>query len=208
MSKQLLVWAIAFGLAGALVAQEGDDVKLLRLRGEVFRLLELKPGNTVADIGAGEEGMWSIPLSQHVGNAGAVLAEDIDLRAIEKLRKLISDRSIDNVQVITGSQSDPHLPTGQLDSILVALTYHEFTEHVAMLSKLHKALKPGGRLVIFESIAAKRRKGLRTVQTKEHEISPEFVEAELREAGFTILERVDPLWPDQEAARYLIGAQK
>lgn len=208
MSRRELGWSIAFCLADGLNAQTGDEEKRLRLHGEVFRLLGVKPGDTVADVGAGDEGMWSILLSQKVGKAGLVFGEDIDLRAIEKLQKVISAKSITNVKLIVGTQSDPRLPPGQTDSIIVSMTYHEFTDHPEMLSNLRAALKPRGRLVIFESIAANRRNEPRAVQTKNHEISPRIVEAELRKAGFTIVETVDPLWPDSEMSRYLVAASK
>jgi ubiquinone/menaquinone biosynthesis C-methylase UbiE len=194
--------------AGTLFAQAGHEEKRVRLHGEVFRLLDLKPGHTVADIGAGAEGLWSIPLSQKVADGGTVLAEDIDQQAVEKLRKLVSEKSIKNIKVLLGDQSDPKLPASQVDAILIAMTYHEFGDVVEMLSKLRAALKPGGRLVIFESVSAKLRKQSRTAQTKEHEISPDRVGAELRAAGFAILETVDPLWPDPETSRYLVAARR
>ena len=90
MNRKQFAWSIAFGLTCRLVAQTGDEEKRLRLHGEVFRLLGVKPGDSVGDIGAGDEGMWSILLSQKVGKAGLVFAEDIDLSAIEKLQKVIS----------------------------------------------------------------------------------------------------------------------
>ena len=208
MNRKQFAWSIAFGLTCRLVAQTGDEEKRLRLHGEVFRLLGVKPGDSVGDIGAGDEGMWSILLSQKVGKAGLVFAEDIDLSAIEKLQKVISAKSITNVKLIVGTQSDPRLPPGQADSIIVSMTYHEFADHPEMLSNLRAALKPGGRLVIFESIGAKRRSEPRAVQTKNHEISPRIMEAELSKAGFTIVETVDPLWPDAELSRYLVAASK
>ncbi|MBL8178817.1 MAG: class I SAM-dependent methyltransferase [Bryobacterales bacterium] len=124
------------------------------------------------------------------------------------MRKLVAAKAIKNIKVLLGDQSDPKLPASQVDAILIALTYHEFGDVVEMLSKLRAALKPRGRLLIFESISAKLRKHSQMAQAKEHEISLDRVEAELRAAGFTILETVDPLWPDTETSRYLIAARR
>jgi predicted methyltransferase len=54
-----------------------------------------------------------------------------------------------------------------------------------------KSLRSGGQLVIIEAIHEENRRLTREQQIKEHEIAPEIVESELREAGFEIVDRDD-----------------
>ena len=56
-------------------------------RGEASKVMELadiSPGMTVADIGAGE-GYYTVRLAEKVGDAGRVLAQDIDREVLDRL---------------------------------------------------------------------------------------------------------------------------
>jgi predicted methyltransferase len=64
-------------------------------------------------------------------------------------------------------------------------------EYKAILAALYKSLKPGGLLVIVESLLEKNQTLSREQQVKEHEISPDIVAEELRQAGYAIVDRDD-----------------
>ena len=108
------------------------------------------------------------------------------------LRTRVEQESLRNVQIVEGTADDPMLPENTLDAALIVNAYHEMSEHQAMLAHLRKALKPTGRLIIVEPISPSRRDGNRESQASRHEIAPEFVLRDAREAGFSVAALEDP----------------
>jgi ubiquinone/menaquinone biosynthesis C-methylase UbiE len=115
----------------------------------VLAALELKPGMTVADIGAGT-GYYSWRMAQRVGAAGKVYAVDIQPEMIRLLEKQIARRGTENVKPVLSTPSDPRLPVAALDLAIMVDVYHEFQFPYEMLAAITRALKPGGRLVFVE----------------------------------------------------------
>ncbi|MFB3825766.1 MAG: class I SAM-dependent methyltransferase [Bryobacteraceae bacterium] len=154
---------------------------------EVFAALGLREGHWVADIGAGT-GYFTLRLSPRVGPNGRVLAENISRDQAAILERRVRERALENVESILGVPDDPRLPAGKLNAVLIVNTYHEIEPYQTMLRRLHEALVPGGRLVIIDPVP---RGETRKQQTGAHTLSPDFAEAELREAGFEIMDRQD-----------------
>lgn len=115
----------------------------------VLAELELKPGMIVADVGAGS-GYYSSRMAERVGPNGTVYALDIQPEMIDILRLQMSQRRVNNVKPILGTETDPRLPGGALDLALMVDVYHEFEYPYEMLAAIVKALKPGGRVVFVE----------------------------------------------------------
>jgi predicted methyltransferase len=173
-----------------VTAQARDHVDVPRDQwqriADIFRELDVAPGRHIADIGAGS-GYFTTRLAKAVGPAGAVLAVDVNPVSLRELKQALGADAA-NVEIIRGDEDDPHLPPGRLDGALVVNAYHEFAEHAAMLRHVLTALKPGGRLVIVEPIP-RATDTTREAQTKRHAIAIEFVEDDLKRAGFEILTR-------------------
>ena len=115
----------------------------------VLAALELRPGMTVADIGAGT-GYYSWRMAQRVGASGTVYAVDIQPEMIKLLERQMSRRGAANVKPVLGGLTDPRLPPGSIDLALMVDVYHEFEYPYEMLAAIVRALKPGGRLVFVE----------------------------------------------------------
>jgi len=115
----------------------------------VLAALDLKPGMTVADIGAGS-GYYSWRMGERVGSRGTVYAVDIQPEMIKILQQRMSRRGAANVKTILGTATDPGLPARKLDLALMVDVYHEFEYPYEMLASIARALKPGGRLVFVE----------------------------------------------------------
>jgi len=111
--------------------------------------LELKPGMTVADIGAGT-GYYSWRMAQRVGARGTVYAVDIQPEMIKLLQQQMSKRGAANVKALLGTLTDPGLPPAGIDLALMVDVYHELEYPYEMLAAIVRALKPGGRLVFVE----------------------------------------------------------
>ncbi len=115
----------------------------------VLAALELTPGMTVADIGAGS-GYFSWRMAERVGSGGTVYAVDIQPEMIGILRRQMAQRGAANVKPILGAVTNPRLPAEQLDLVLMVDVYHEFEYPYEMLGAIARALKPGGRVVFVE----------------------------------------------------------
>lgn len=111
--------------------------------------LKLKPGDAVADIGAGS-GYITFRMSDRVGPKGKVYAVDIQREMLELMRDKIKARKITNVELVHGTETDPKLPENSVDLILMVDVYHEFSHPWEMTVGMLKSLKEGGRLVFVE----------------------------------------------------------
>lgn len=113
----------------------------------LVRQLRLRPGETVADVGAGD-GYLLPHLSAAVGPRGRVLAEEIQeafLAPLERHRLRLG-----NVEVIHGTPDDPRLPAGAVDCIVLLTVYHEVARPEVLLRALLRAARPDARLAVID----------------------------------------------------------
>ncbi len=141
--------------------------------GQVTRLLGIKPGMTVGDIGAGS-GYYTVRLSRLVGPKGRVIAEDITPEYLAGLVKTVHENGLGNVTVGRGEPHDPRLPPGSLDAALMVHMYHEIARPYAFLYNLIPALKPGARLGVVDL----------DEPVSEHGTPPALLRCELAALGF------------------------
>jgi 2-polyprenyl-3-methyl-5-hydroxy-6-metoxy-1,4-benzoquinol methylase len=116
---------------------------------KLLKLLPLEPGMVVADIGAGS-GYFSFPMAQKVGAKGKVLAVDIQKEMLDLIRAKAKKTGMKNVEPVKGTISDPKLPEGSVDLILMVDVYHEFSHPYEMAKAMVRSLKPGGKIVFVE----------------------------------------------------------
>jgi precorrin-6B methylase 2 len=116
---------------------------------QLAELLALKPGMTVADVGAGF-GAWTTRLSRWIGPSGRVYATDIGAAQLAQLRQSVEKEKLTNVTVIEGAVGSTNLPAGCCDAILIRDAYHHLTEPDAIIRSFAAALKPGGRLAVVD----------------------------------------------------------
>lgn len=116
---------------------------------KLLKALDVKPGMVVADIGAGS-GYHTFRLAPLVGDTGKVIAVDIQPQMLKMIRDKAAAEKVTNVEAVKGTATDPKLPAGGVDLILMVDVYHEFASPFEMTEKLVDALKPGGRLVFVE----------------------------------------------------------
>ncbi len=114
-----------------------------------LRLLRIRKGATVADIGAGS-GYITIRMAKIVGPMGKVYASDIQQGMLELLQQNVSKAKLDNIVPVLGAIDDPKLPADSLDLAIMVDVYHEFSEPQKMLQRIREALKADGRLVLLE----------------------------------------------------------
>ena len=96
---------------------------------QLVRLLGIKPGMTVADIGAGS-GYYVARLSPIVGASGRIIAEDVVPDYLQGLRRRVQDLGLHNVVIVAGEAHDPKLPANSLD---LAILVHMYSRDRAAL---------------------------------------------------------------------------
>ncbi len=117
--------------------------------GQVSRLLNVRPGETVADVGSGS-GYHTIRLSRVVGPDGLVIAVDVVPEYLNALRETVRQRGLANVEFVQGRPDDPRLPRNSLDAAVLAHMYHEVGQPYAFLWNLAPALRPGARVAVLD----------------------------------------------------------
>ncbi|WP_395670379.1 class I SAM-dependent methyltransferase [Phenylobacterium sp.] len=116
--------------------------------GQLVRGLGIRPGMSVADIGAGS-GYHTVRLSAVVGPDGRVFAQDILPRHLEMLRTEVARRGLSNVVVVEGAPDDPRIPR-RVDRAILVHMYHEIENPYALLWNLANALKPEARVGVID----------------------------------------------------------
>lgn len=116
---------------------------------QLIRALGIRPGQTVADIGAGA-GYHTVRLSPVVGSSGRVLAVDVEPQFLEQLKARVEGLGLTNVTTILGGPDDPKLPPNSTDVAIMIHMYHEVESPYAMLYRLAPALKAGGKVAVVD----------------------------------------------------------
>lgn len=116
---------------------------------KLIELMGIKPGDHVADIGAGS-GYHVRRIAPIVGEGGQVYAVDIQPEMLAILERGLTREGINNVTMILGEIDDPNLKPESIDMAFMVDVYHEFSHPYEMTAALVEALKPGGRLILVE----------------------------------------------------------
>jgi predicted methyltransferase len=181
----------AFSLAGSAFAQQDErERERIERVPDVLAAIGVKDGAHIADVGSAD-GFYTLRIARAVAPTGKAYAIDIEQKSLDKLRERAQKETITNVEIILSEPADPKLPPGVLDAVLIRNAYHEMVAYREILKGVMSGLKPGGLLVVSEGISDSLLDKPREQQVKEHYIAPGIVEAELREAGFEIVDRDD-----------------
>ena len=102
------------------------------------------PGMVVGEAGAGD-GYFTLPMARRVGPAGAVYANDISTRALNRLASSARHEGLANIQVVVGGVDDPRFPRQDLELVVIVHAFHDFSQPVEWLRNVRKYLKPRRR---------------------------------------------------------------
>ena len=141
--------------------------------------LGIKPGQTVADLGAGS-GYYSFRIAPLVGPTGRVLAIDIEPKMLEVIAERAGREHVTNIATVRSSERDPNLAPHSVDLLFMVDVYHELEYPYEVMRKVREALKPGGRVALVEYRAEDPQVQIKPV----HKMSEAQVRREMQAAGF------------------------
>lgn len=175
--------------AGILLLDSRDELEHPET---TLDLMQLKDGDVVADLGCGN-GYYTLRVAKRVAPSGRVLAVDIQQGMLDQLKSRMDEAGVANVESILGDPDDPKLPDGSVDWVLMVDVYHEFAEPQAMLAKIRRCLKPGGKVALLEYRKEQDPATIAFPIPMDHKMSVGEVLSEWTPAGFQLIERVEVL---------------
>jgi predicted methyltransferase len=110
---------------------------------------KVRPGMTVADIGAGT-GLFTRLLAPAVAPDGTVYAIDIASTFIDNILRTCREQGLSNVTGIVNTPADIGLPADAIDLAFITDTYHHFEYPRQTLASIHQALRSAGRVIIID----------------------------------------------------------
>jgi ubiquinone/menaquinone biosynthesis C-methylase UbiE len=150
--------------------------------------LGVKQGMTICDMGCGN-GFYTLKLAQMTGETGRVYAVDIQPEMLKMLKQRANEQQIRNIQPVLGTFTDPKLPRGKIDLILLVDVYHEFSHPEPMLKAMRESLSPNGLCALVEFRAEDA-----TVPIKpEHKMTKAQIMKEWPANGFKLVKEFDEL---------------
>jgi len=154
----------------------------------VIDALEIKPGQTIADLGAGS-GYYSFRIAPLVGPTGRVLAIDIEPAMLEAVAQRATREHVANIRPVLCSERDPNLAPHSVDLLFMVDVYHELEYPYEVMAKVRAALRPGGRVALIEYRAEDPEVQIKPV----HKMSERQVRREMQAAGFKHVKTVRTL---------------
>lgn len=158
---------------------------------ETLAKLHLKPGDVVADIGAGS-GIFEAPLAHAVSPGGTVYAVDIQQDLVDHITQRAGELHLTNVTGVLGKFTDPALPARNIDLALINDVLHHIQDRQVYLKALAGYLKPSGRIAVIEFVPELG--GHRT--QPELQVTEQQGAALMAAAGLRPVEKVE-LFPDK-----------
>ncbi len=128
---------------------EVESREVYLARKEILSRLQLKPGDRIADIGAGT-GFFTLLMSAAIGDQGWAYAIDLSPKFVEHLSKQFHQRQVKNATTVLCDQDSICLPPNSVDLAFICDVYHHFEYPADTLASIHRSLDQDGRLVVID----------------------------------------------------------
>lgn len=151
---------------------------------QILDALGIADASVVADVGAGS-GWFTVRLARRVGPNGVVYAQDVQPEMLAAITRRVQREGMANVRPVLGRGSDPRLPAGSLDAVLIVDVVHEIDDRVTLFRNLATAVKPVGRIGVVDF----RGGGAGPGPEPRDRVAPETIEEEAARAGLVLRRR-------------------
>lgn len=168
-------------------------------RFQIVTACGLKPGMSVADVGAGT-GLFTRLFAERVGPRGRVFAIDIADNFVKHIEESAKEANLANVVGVVCTADSANLPPESIDLAFICDTYHHFEFPYKTMRSLHRALRPAGQVVLvdFHKIAGKSSDFIMG-----HVRAGQSVfTREIRQAGFRQIEEIPDLLTESYFVRF------
>jgi len=153
--------------------------------GQVVEALGLRPGMSVADLGAGS-GYFTRRFVEAVTETGTVYVIDVEPEALTYVEEsLVHLHRPYTAQFILARPDNPKIPFESVDLIFVCNTYHHLEDRARYFRNVRSGLKPGGRIAIVDYYHDERSGELGF--PKRHLVARETVLDEMTAAGYRLI---------------------
>ncbi len=113
-----------------------------RVQGAVLSLVDLKPGDTVLDLGCGTGVMVPFYLT---AKAGKIVAVDVSEKMVERAREKFGGEPSVELRASDALSLDEG---ERFDAAVIYNAYPHFPDKLALVEKVYRLLKPSGRFVV------------------------------------------------------------
>ena len=186
-------------LADSIQRFESNGRDVFDHRQEIVAALELRPGMTVADVGAGT-GLFTRLFSPAVGANGKVYAVDISKEFIDHIEKLAREQHMENIVGVVCKEDSAELPAESVNLVFICDTYHHFEFPQKTMHSIYTALKPKGQLVLIDY---RRVPGVSADWVLEHvRAGQEVFTREIVDAGFKQIDEKKDLLKESYFVRF------
>jgi ubiquinone/menaquinone biosynthesis C-methylase UbiE len=167
---------------------ENESRDVYAKRQDITRAVGLRPGDAAADIGAGT-GLFTQLFAEQVGPKGTVYAVDIAPKFVKYIASQAKQRGHEQiVKTVLNIPDSAELPAGSIDIAFICNTYHHFEHPEKMMASIHRALRPGGRLVVIDFDL---RKDSNDFVKQRARAAKDVYYREITAAGFELIETKD-----------------
>lgn len=129
---------------------ETESRDIYAKRQDIVRAVGLRPGEAVADVGAGT-GLFTQLFAEQVGPQGRVYAVDISPAFVKYVADQAKKHGYERiVKTVLNTPDSVELPPASIDAAFICDAYHHFDHPQKMLASIHRAMRPDGRLIIID----------------------------------------------------------
>ena len=122
--------------------------------GNPFSMGELKPGETVLDLGCGA-GFDSLIAARQVGASGRVISIDMTPAMLDKARVGASEAGLSNVEFHEAYAESLPVQDKSVDVVISNGVINLCPDKMAVFGEINRVLKPGGRIQLGDMVVHK-----------------------------------------------------